>query len=470
MRSDTTFQSVLVCAVLICSASFVVLAAGCSAAGPFRPGRVADADPEFRGIFVATAYNLDWPSRPGLHPRVLTDEIRAIVHRAKELNCNIIILQVRAFGDRIHRDTKLLPQPEPWSAALTTDPTQDPFKDTDPSYDPLAVWITECHDAKIKLHAWVNPFRIRTPVPDGHGGFLPVVASSDLNTLYLDPSQTVVQDYVLAVVQNLIEYKSTTPSDKLAVRRMAFGTGNDDEDIDGVLFDHNLPPDALAVATSRPIALRASKSLTKHQARIDWVTRQHPATAQASVTMDEFIGKVSTMVTGKGLKFGISPLCGNDKAKAQAARWMNDPNIRISYIIPELYFRDGESALDFAGELTQWLDLVPANSADPPIIVAGLYTNKIQDPGKKSNDPWPPEVIESQVLKAKITQGANKQKATGQAHYSWSGLRSSAQGGPSDPTKNIGDRLKKNPFYDKHAPDPWDKRVPCEEHGGHSQR
>src|SRR5688572_4673547 len=36
---------------------------------------------EFRGMFVTTAYNKDWPSRPGLHVNVQRNEMRAVVMR-----------------------------------------------------------------------------------------------------------------------------------------------------------------------------------------------------------------------------------------------------------------------------------------------------------------------------------------------------------------------------------------------------
>ena len=80
-----------------------LVASGCAnkRAGMQTLAEPPSPDPEMRAVFVATAYNIDWPSRPSLHRSVLEDEIRATVARAKALNCNTILLQVRAFGDRI---------------------------------------------------------------------------------------------------------------------------------------------------------------------------------------------------------------------------------------------------------------------------------------------------------------------------------------------------------------------------------
>ena len=104
--------------------------------------------PEFRGMVVTTAFNMDWPSQPSLYWEVADSEIEAIVSRAEELNFNAIILQVRAFGDRIRRDSNIAarePTAEPWSPALgpTGDSNPDPFPDS--NYDPYTAWIQRCH-------------------------------------------------------------------------------------------------------------------------------------------------------------------------------------------------------------------------------------------------------------------------------------------------------------------------------------
>src|SRR5690242_19888319 len=94
---------------IICALSFAM---GCSTKkvpDSVQPDTLSDPmtpDPEFRGMWVATAYNLDWPPRQYLHPSRLTDEIRATVARARELNMNVIMLEVRSFDDRMYRTTQ----------------------------------------------------------------------------------------------------------------------------------------------------------------------------------------------------------------------------------------------------------------------------------------------------------------------------------------------------------------------------
>jgi uncharacterized lipoprotein YddW (UPF0748 family) len=106
---------------------------------------------EFRGVWVATVNNIDWPSQPGLPVEVQKKEVIDILNLHKSLGMNAIIFQVRPCSDAFY------PSPfEPWSRYLTGIPGKSP----DPLWDPLQFWIEECHKRSMELHAWMNPYRI----------------------------------------------------------------------------------------------------------------------------------------------------------------------------------------------------------------------------------------------------------------------------------------------------------------------
>ena len=46
---------------------------------------------EFRGVWVATVNNIDWPSKPGLPVPQQKEELRNILDRAAKLNLNAVI-------------------------------------------------------------------------------------------------------------------------------------------------------------------------------------------------------------------------------------------------------------------------------------------------------------------------------------------------------------------------------------------
>ena len=103
---------------------------------------------EFRGAWVATVHNIDWPSRKGLSRSAQQGEMRAILDQMARLNLNAVIFQVRPNGDALY-DSRI----EPWSPWLTGTMGQNP------GYDPLAYCISQAKTRGIEVHAWFNPFR-----------------------------------------------------------------------------------------------------------------------------------------------------------------------------------------------------------------------------------------------------------------------------------------------------------------------
>ena len=89
---------------------------------------------EFRGVWVATVANIDWPSRPGLSADKQQAELRAIFEKCVALRLNAVVLQVRPMCDALYKSDL-----EPWSEYLTGTLGKDP------GYDPLAFAVKEAH-------------------------------------------------------------------------------------------------------------------------------------------------------------------------------------------------------------------------------------------------------------------------------------------------------------------------------------
>lgn len=453
MRSPSAVKPSGFIAILLTSFSVLLLGFGCSALLPEhcsdRP-LIADPPPpptpttEFRAVFVTTAYNLDWPSKPGLHYRVMDDEIRAVVNRAKELNCNVIILQIRAFGDRIHRGSNIpdrVPASEPWSTALNPGKDRDPDK-KNRNYNPLCRWIQVCHESGIELHVWVNPFRVNDLVYVKVGGTTyPLPVKIYAKHLYLDPTSNKVQDYVVEVIDELLAFKAPCKAPKLKAGEPSsdrlYASGGE---IDGILFDHDLSDSYRWGATqpaSKDKTSREGPSSTKPGSRIDWLYNQAKGKRipnTTTKTLEDFIRAVSSRIRnnpgGQFVKFGLSPSSNDPDAQGWLSRGL------IDYVIPEFYSPD-----DFTSQLQTWMSFVPKGPV-PPIVVAGLFTTRVQSPDPDTDTPWSSQVIQDQVISARAAQTGAK-KPWAQAHYSWSALRAAGAGGPSD---NIGEELKKDPY------------------------
>src|SRR5580700_10408622 len=61
-----------------------------------------DPPREFRGVWLATVANIDWPSKPGLPVAQQQSELIAILDRASHLNLNAVIFQVRPACDAMY--------------------------------------------------------------------------------------------------------------------------------------------------------------------------------------------------------------------------------------------------------------------------------------------------------------------------------------------------------------------------------
>lgn len=103
---------------------------------------------EFRGVWVATVANIDWPSKPGLPDVAQQRELLRILDEHQQSGMNAIMFQVRPAADSYY--TKSI---EPLSKYLNGKQGRAS------SYDPLEFAITEAHKRGIELHAWFNPYR-----------------------------------------------------------------------------------------------------------------------------------------------------------------------------------------------------------------------------------------------------------------------------------------------------------------------
>ncbi|MBI3850328.1 MAG: family 10 glycosylhydrolase [Verrucomicrobia bacterium] len=281
---------------------------------PPKPNR------EFRGAWVASVSNIDWPSQPGLSTAQQKAELVAILNRAAQLHLNAIILQVRPACDALYSS-----QLEPWSEYLTGTMGRPPS----PYYDPLDFAVAEAHKRGLELHAWFNPFRAR------QSGAKSLVSAKHISRtrpelvrqygklLWLDPGEREVQDHSLRVVMDVVKRY----------------------DIDGVHFDDYFYPERGSTAGDSDFPDDRSWRRFGTGGRLsreDW-RREN---------VNTFIQRVyqSTKATKPWVKFGISPfgiwrpknpaqIRGKDayaELYADSRKWL--ANGWVDYFAPQLYW------------------------------------------------------------------------------------------------------------------------------------
>lgn len=326
-----------------------------------QPPKVAR---EFRGVWVATVANIDWPSKPGLSVPDQKAELIAVVNQAASLKLNALVFQVRPACDAMYA-SKL----EPWSEFLTGAMGQPPA----PVYDPLAFAIAEAHQRGLELHAWFNPYRAHhfkswSPITANHiSRTRPELVRKYAKYLWLDPGEPEVQDYSLKVVMDVVKRYN----------------------VDGIHFDDYFYPYAEKGSNGQELPFPDEASWQRYGvgsklSRDDW--RRDNVNAFIARTYQ------SIKATKPWVKFGLSPfgiwrpgyppqIKGYDahaKLYADARKWMQLG--WADYFAPQLYWATDTREQSFPVLLDWWAE----QNAKHRHLWPGL--NAAEAGGKLKND------------------------------------------------------------------------------------
>jgi uncharacterized lipoprotein YddW (UPF0748 family) len=294
---------------------------------------------EFRAVWVASVENIDWPSKKGLTADSQRAEFIRLLDMHKRNGLNAMVVQIRPAADAFY------PSPyEPWSEWLTGVQGRPPV----PYYDPLEFMIEETHKRGMEFHAWCNPYRAVKTI--GRSSIAPDHVTREHpewfvrfeNTLYFDPGNKQVQDYVTGVIRDI-------------VRRY---------DIDALHFDDYFYP--------YDIVEGSPKSDFPDQATYEKYGNGMSISDWRRSNVDSIVLKISKAIKEekKYCKFGISPYCvwrnksrdpegsetisgvtNYDNLYANILLWLK--NGWIDYVVPQIYFEFTQPHVPY-GVLLDW--------------------------------------------------------------------------------------------------------------------
>ncbi len=332
---------------------------------------------EFRAAWVATVFNIDWPSRIGLPAERQKAELLSILNKAAQLRLNAIILQVRPTSDALYASRL-----EPWSGWLSG-------PGVNPGYDPLAFAIAEGHRRGIEIHAWFNPFRTTIDgkaVGRGHISLRqPGLQLKAGNTTMLNPSSGTAREHVQSVIMDV-------------VRRY---------DIDGVHLDdyfYPYPPNHRVADGRTPAQRRAVVD--------DFVEKLYRNVKSAKPWVRVGISPFGIWQPGhpSGIKAGVNAY---EQLACDARKWLQKG--WVDYLAPQLYWRcEGEQSFT---ELMKWWSSI--NPARPvwPGIATGRVSSR-EDPGRGAAE------IGRQIDYSRSLARAS----AGQFYWSWKSLATNKGG------------------------------------------
>jgi uncharacterized lipoprotein YddW (UPF0748 family) len=297
---------------------------------------------EFRGVWVASVANIDWPSAKGLSTEQQQAEFSRLLDLHKSNGLNAVVVQIRPAADAIYKSDY-----EPWSEYLTGTQGKAP----DPYYDPLTFMIEEAHKRDLEFHAWLNPYRAvfntrTSSVASNHPTrrhpewFVDYGTGSSI-TRYFDPGIPEARTFVTNVVRDI-------------VRRY---------DVDGIHMDDYFYPYRIPGKEFPDY-----KSFSKYgngMAKDAW----------RRSNCDSIIVQIQKAIREEKpyVKFGISPF-GVWRNKSQDPRGSNTQAGQtnyddlyadvllwlekgwIDYVTPQLYWSIGHSKADFITLLDWWAD------------------------------------------------------------------------------------------------------------------
>ncbi len=289
---------------------------------------------EFRGIWIATVANIDWPSKQGLTVEQQKQELISTLNAHQKAGINAIMFQIRPTADAFYTKSR-----EPWSHWLTGKQGLAPSG----NFDPLEFIIKECHQRGMELHAWFNPYRAtmnsNAQLIEEHM----IKKRPDLFYTYggqklFDPGIPEVRDYIIQVILDVVK----------------------GYDIDGVHFDDYFYPYPIS-----GLKINDQTTFTKYPngfSKIDdW--RRNNVDLLVKMAND------SIHHYKKHVKFGISPfgiwknyrqdtlgsktngLSNYSELFADSRKWVQEG--WVDYINPQIYFTMSRQQAPF-GVLLDW--------------------------------------------------------------------------------------------------------------------
>ncbi len=331
----------------------IILLLACGAiarAGSYAPvnERPPQLAREFRGAWIATIYNLDWPSSKGLSASAQQAELRAMLDKMVALKMNAVVFQVRPQCDAVYQSPF-----EPWSPWLTGTMGRSP------GYDPLAFCIREAHARGLEVHAWFNPFRALSnnsqQVAGNHvSRNAPHITKRYGSMTWCDPGHPETREHALRVIMDV-------------VRRY---------DIDGVHLDDYFYP-----YPSGGLRFADGKTPAQRRAHVDgFVSSLYSAVKREKPWVRVGISPFGIWRPGvpSGIEAGIDSY---EQLAGDSRKWLK--NGWVDYLAPQLYWRISPQKQSFPA-LLEWWRQQGSRPVWPGIATARIQSS--EDPGRPASE------------------------------------------------------------------------------------
>ncbi len=279
------------------------------------------------------------------------NNIKTMVKNIHDLGFDMILLQVRTFSDAIY-DSNIYP----WSSCVASE------EGTNPGYDVLEYFIKEAHKEGIALHAWVNPYRVRT--------------TEDVNSISQENPAFKYIDSDTLYVGNGIYYN---PAKEEVIDLIADGVEEivKNYDVDGILFDDYFYPNNEIDMDEYNLYIENNTYLTLEDYHLS--------------NVNKMVEKVHNICKKYNKLFGISP-DGNiennyNKNYADVRRWGSSSSY-VDYLMPQIYYGFYNETKAFKNVIDEWDSLITDKDVDLMIALAFYKVGLADNYAKSGVNEW----------------------------------------------------------------------------------
>ncbi|MDO4301210.1 MAG: family 10 glycosylhydrolase [Clostridia bacterium] len=345
------------------------------------------ADTRMEGIWVSTTLNLDYPSKGTTNAATLKSEADTIINNCADMGITDIFLQVRPESDAFYKSDIY-----PWSQRLTGAQGTAP----EGNFDPLEYWTEHTHNKGMKLHAWINPYRV-TNTTGVKVENLALTSPARQNPdwviefegkLYFDPAIPEVQQLVVNGVEEIVK----------------------NYDVDGIHMDDYFYPGS---------DFDDSKS---YEAYGEGMNKEDWRRENVNTLINNLHNKIKSL--DSSVEFGISPVgvwankknnsLGSDtygsesyyKNYADTRKWALEE--WVDYIAPQIYWEIGNKTIDYKEAVTWWADTLKDSNTK---LYVGLADYKCD--GADSSSPW----YKGAAIRKQIELNKTLEKVCGEIHF-----------------------------------------------------
>lgn len=300
--------------------------------------RISKTSKEKRAIFIS--YMELQKYLKGKDEKEARKNIDKIITNLKDLKFNMLILQVRSFSDAIYES-----QYFPWSMVISESEGEAY------SFDVLAYFIEKAHKNNIELHAWINPYRIRTnndvSTISSKNPAYNLLETNDVdisdNGIYYNPASSNVQKLILDGIEEILE----------------------NYQVDGIHFDDYFYPN-LDIDYENYVEYSKNNNISLDKYHL--------------LMVNNLVKETHKLTKKHHVVFGISPE-GNiennySKNQADVYTWAKS-NEYVDYLMPQIYYGFLNEAAPFYKVVNEWDNLV--KESDVKILPALAFYKSDQE-------------------------------------------------------------------------------------------